>query len=84
MEGMRQAAETAVSQRPWGPQRRDFRRTHYSGSESQQKIVQHKHNGDDDDDVKLSVLGCWVDISGTNCDQCVCMVQCCFTRPQKP
>ena len=31
------------------------------------------------DDVELSVLGCWVDILGTNCDQCVCMVQCCFT-----
>ena len=25
---------------------------------------------DDDDDVKLHVLGCRVDILGTNCDQC--------------
>ena len=25
------------------------------------------------------VLGCRVDISGTNCDQCVSMVHCCFT-----
>ena len=33
----------------------------------------------DDDDVKLNVLGCRVDILGTNCDQCKCMVQCCFT-----
>ena len=32
----------------------------------------------DDDDVELNVLGCWVDIFGTNCDQCVCMVQCYF------
>ena len=32
-----------------------------------------------DDDVELNVLGCRVDILGTNCDQCVCMVQCCFT-----
>ena len=31
-----------------------------------------------DDDVELNVLGCWVDILGTNCDQCVSMVQCCF------
>ena len=25
-----------------------------------------------DDDVELNVLGCRVDILGTNCDQCVC------------
>ena len=31
-----------------------------------------------DDDVELNVLGCQVDILGTNCDQCVSMVQCCF------
>ena len=34
---------------------------------------------DDDDDMELNVLRCWADILGTNCDQCVCMVQCCFT-----
>ena len=34
---------------------------------------------DDDDDVELNVLGCRFDILGTNCDQCVCMVQCCLT-----
>ena len=34
---------------------------------------------DDDDDVELNVLGCRVDVLGTNCDQCVSMVQCCFT-----
>ena len=28
-----------------------------------------------DDDVELNVLGCRVDMLGTNCDQCVCMVQ---------
>ena len=28
--------------------------------------------------MELNVLGCRVDILGTNCDQCVCMVQCCF------
>ena len=37
---------------------------------------------DDDDDVELSVLGCRVDMLGTNCDQCVCMVQCCFTSTE--
>ena len=31
------------------------------------------------DDVEYDVLRCRVDILGTNCDQCVCMVQCCFT-----
>ena len=35
-----------------------------------------------DDDVELNVLGCRVDILGTNCDQCVCMVQCCFTSTE--
>ena len=30
----------------------------------------------------LNVLGCRVDILGTNCDQCVCMVQCCFTSSE--
>ena len=30
-------------------------------------------------DVELNVLGCLVDILGTNCDQCVSMVQCCFS-----
>ena len=34
----------------------------------------------DDDDVELNVLGCRVDvILGTNCDQYLCMVHCCFT-----
>ena len=32
----------------------------------------------DDDDVELNVLGCRVDILGTNCDLCVSMLQCCF------
>ena len=44
------------------------------GSLSEAKIY-------DDDDVELNVLGCWVDILillGTNCDQYVSMVQCCF------
>ena len=36
----------------------------------------------DDDDVELNVLGCRVDILGTNCDQCVCTVQCCFTSTE--
>ena len=36
----------------------------------------------DDDDVELNVFGCRVDILGTNCDQCVCMVQCCFTSTE--
>ena len=38
--------------------------------------------GSDDDDVELNVLGCLADILGTNCDQCVCMVQCCFTSTE--
>ena len=37
---------------------------------------------DDDDDVELNVLGCRVDILGTNCDQCVCTVQCCSTSTE--
>ena len=37
---------------------------------------------DDDDDVELNVLGCRVDILGTNCDQCGCMVQCYFTSTE--
>ena len=36
----------------------------------------------DDDDVELNVLGCRVDILGTNCEQCVSMVQCCFTSTE--
>ena len=36
----------------------------------------------DDGDVELNVLGCRVDMLGTNCDQCVCMVQCCFTSTE--
>ena len=36
----------------------------------------------DDDDVELHVLGCRVDILGTNCDQCLSMVQCCFTSTE--
>ena len=34
------------------------------------------------DDVKLNILRCRVDSLGTNCDQCVCMVQCCFTSTE--
>ena len=36
----------------------------------------------DDDDVELNVLGCRVDTLGTNCDQCVCMVQYSFTSTE--
>ena len=36
----------------------------------------------DDDDVEINFLGCQVDILRTNCDQCVCMVQCCFTSTE--
>ena len=39
-------------------------------------ISRHK---EEVDDVELHVLGCRVDMSGTNCDQCRSMVQCCFT-----
>ena len=34
------------------------------------------------DDVELDVLGCQVDIFGTNCDQYLSMVQCCFTSTE--
>ena len=37
---------------------------------------------DDDDDVEFNVLGCRVDMLGTNCDQCVCTVQCRFTSTE--
>ena len=36
----------------------------------------------DDDGVERNVLGCRVDILGTNCVQCVSMVQCCFTSTE--
>ena len=36
----------------------------------------------EDDDVELHVLGCRVDILGINCDQCLNMVQCCFTSTE--
>ena len=38
-----------------------------------------KINDDDDDVERTYVLGCQDDILGTNCDQCLSMVQCCFT-----
>ena len=34
----------------------------------------------DDDDVGLHVLGCRVDILGTNCNKSVCDVMCFFIR----
>ena len=34
------------------------------------------------DDVELNVLRCQVDILGANCDQCVSIVQCCFTSTE--
>ena len=33
-------------------------------------------------EVELIVLGCQVDMLGTNCDQCVSMVQCCFASTE--
>ena len=44
-------------------------------------LPQLSHNFHNDD-VELNVLGCQVDIFGTNCDQCVSMVQCCFTSTE--
>ena len=35
-----------------------------------------------DNDAEFNVLGCRVDLLGTNCEQCVCMVQCCFTSTE--
>ena len=40
------------------------------------------HKMYDDDDVELHVLGCCVELLGTNCDQCRSTVQCCFTSPE--
>ena len=37
---------------------------------------------DGDEDAELNVLGCRVDILGTNCGQGVRMVQCCFTSTE--
>ena len=37
---------------------------------------------DGDDDVELNVLECQIDILGTNCNECVSMVQCCFTSTE--
>ena len=34
------------------------------------------------DDIELHVVGCRVDILGTNCDQCLSMAQCCFTSTE--
>ena len=39
-------------------------------------------NDDDGCDVELNVLGCRVDVLGTNCDQCVSMVHCCFASTE--
>ena len=36
----------------------------------------------DDDDEELNVLGCRVDTLGKNCDECLCMVQFCFTSTE--
>ena len=36
----------------------------------------------DDDALELNVLGCRIDILETNYDQCVSMVQCCFTSTE--
>ena len=45
--------------------------------------IRDSHDDDDDDDgVELNALGCRVDILWTNCDQCVRMVQCCFTSTE--
>ena len=50
---------------------------------SNRSVGGHHESCDDvDDDMELNVLGCRVDILGTNCDQCVCMVQCCFTSTE--
>ena len=38
--------------------------------------------GHDGHDVELRVLGCRWTYIGTNCDQCVCMVQCCLTSTE--
>ena len=36
----------------------------------------------DDDDVELHVLGCRLNVLGTNCDHCLSMVQCCSTSTE--
>ena len=34
------------------------------------------------DGLELHVLGCRVDMLGTNCDQCLCVIHCCFTSTE--
>ena len=43
---------------------------------------EYKHVEYDDDVVELNVLGCLVDMLGTNCDQCVSVGRCCFTSTE--
>ena len=55
-------------------------RPRFSDTKKRRKLVFIARS--DDDDVEFNVLGCRVDILGTNCDQCVCMVQCSFTSTE--
>ena len=51
---------------------------HTPSSAAGKKTPQWQWCEDVDDEVELRVLGCRVDILGTNCDQCRSTVQCCF------
>ena len=55
-------------------------RPRFSDTKKRRKLVFIAQS--DDDDVEFNVLGCRVAILGTNCDQCVCMVECCFTSTE--
>ena len=46
------------------------------------QVICDSAGSSDDGDVERNVFGCRVGILGTNCDQCVCMVQCCFTSTE--
>ena len=60
-----------------------FRRFWFDlGSRKQQKTLIFFELSVDGDDVEVHVLGCRVDILGTNCDQCLRMAQCCFTSTE--
>ena len=55
------------------------REIHEKRNEIKPVAIRSDCEGDDDDDVELNVLGCQLHILETNCDQCVYIVQCCFT-----
>ena len=71
----------SVTWRPQRPSVRTVRDGHLDFHTAPERLCGLTH-ATHVDDMELNVLGCRVDILGTNCDQCVCMVQCCFTSTE--